>query len=159
MTSLQKINNLLREAERIAEYELGVTNIFYNEAFVEAFMADQLGHRWNVDTQGSDAYEPDGTPTEYKAINVRGKYKGTFQFHWLSENKMDKLRTTKNMYFAIRDGVELKEVYSVPTDKLIDKIQEKATNSKSTNGHISFTLEQIKKIAVPHKLQDNICNE
>ena len=159
MSPLQKINSLLKQAEKIAEEELGITNIFYNEAFVEAFIADELGHEWNTKTQGGDAFEPDGTPTEYKAINVRGKYKGTFQFHWLSENKMEKLRNTKNMYFAIRDGVQLKEVYSVPTEKLIDKIQEKATNSKSTNGHISFTLEQIKKIAVPHKIQHTICNE
>ena len=143
MNALEKIKYHLREAERIGEEELGANNIFYNEGFIEAFMADNLNHVWNTDTQGGDAFEDDGTPTEYKAINTRSKSKGSFQFHWLSDNKMEKLHRTNNMYFARRAGVMVDEIYKVGTPRLIDKISEKATKSKSTNGHVGFSFKQI----------------
>tara|TARA_R110002050_G_scaffold294725_1_gene452807 strand:- start:83 stop:550 length:468 start_codon:yes stop_codon:yes gene_type:complete len=143
---LNKIHQHLLEAQRIAKDELGVTNIFYNEAFIEAFMADKLNHKWNSDTQGGDAYEQDGTPTEYKAINTRSKSKGSFQFHWLSDNKSESLKQTNNMYFGIRDGVTVNNIYKVPTSSLIERIEEKCTKSKSTNGHVSFSMNQIMKM-------------
>jgi len=146
MNSLDKIHHHLMEAERIALEELNISNLFYNEAFVETFMADKLNHTWNKQTQGGDAFETDGTPTEYKAINTRSKSKGSFQFHWLSDNCVNKFRNTNNMYFANRDGVTINEIYRVSTDQLLDKIEEKATKSKSTNGHVSFSLNQIKQM-------------
>ena len=141
--TLNQIRQHLQAAEQIAKEELGINNLFYNEAFIEAFMADSLNHTWNKETQGGDAFEEDGTPTEYKAINTRSKSKGSFQYHWLSENKRQSLEQTNNMYFGLRDGVTLTNIYKVPTPKLIDRIVEKCTNSKSTNGHVSFSFKQI----------------
>ena len=146
MSALDKIQQHLQAAEQIAKDELGVNNIFYNEAFIETFMASRLDHTWNPETQGGDAFESDGTPTEYKAINTRSKSNGSFQFHWLSDNCVDKLRNTNNMYFARRDGVTISEIYRVPTPELMDKIEEKCTKSKSTDGHVSFSLKQIKEM-------------
>jgi hypothetical protein len=142
-TVLDKIHHHLAEAERLAADELKVTNIFYNEAFIEAFMANKLNHNWNKETQGGDAYEQDGTPTEYKAINTNSKCNGSFQFHWLSDNKMSKLRETRNMYLARRAGVTLSEIYKLKTPHLLDKIERKCTNSKSTDGHVSFSFKQM----------------
>lgn len=143
MTSLDKIQYHLLEAEKIAKEELKVDNIFYNEGFIEAFIADKLQHKWNKETQGGDAFELDGVPTEYKAINTASKGKGSYQFHWLSENKMNKLKSTNNMFFARRHGVTLTDIYKIKTSNLIDKIEAKCTNSKSTNGHVSFSFNQI----------------
>ena len=50
------------------------------------------------------------------------------------------------MYFARRDGVTISEIYRVPTPQLMDKIEEKCTKSKSTDGHVSFSLKQIKEM-------------
>lgn len=55
MTSVSKIQKLLEEAQQIAKNELGLENIFYNERFIELFIADKLGHEYGNNTQGGDA--------------------------------------------------------------------------------------------------------
>ena len=97
MEAIKQIQSLLQEAEQIAKDELGLDNIFYNERFVEMFMANHLGHEYGNNTQGGDALDATETPTEYKAINLRSKSKGTFQFHWLSKNKIKKYAQTLNL--------------------------------------------------------------
>ena len=44
----------------------GYGNIFYNEQFIELFIADRVGEKWNKETQGGDAFDSEGNPTEYK---------------------------------------------------------------------------------------------
>jgi hypothetical protein len=148
MKAIQKIQSLLQEAEQIAKDELDLDNIFYNERFVEMFMANHLGHEYGNNTQGGDALDATETPTEYKAINLRSKSAGTFQFHWLSENKIKKYGQTNNMYFAIRDGVTIKKIYEVPTETIMPILEGKATGGKSINGHAGFNekklVEQLK---------------
>jgi hypothetical protein len=121
---IEKIYSLLKEAEDIAMSE-GYGNIFYNEQFIELFIANKVGETWNSETQGGDAFDSEGNPTEYKAINMRSKAKGSFQFHWLSESKIEKLKQTKTMKFVIRDGITIKEIYELPTSALIGLIEEK----------------------------------
>ena len=112
------------------------------------FMANHLGHEYGNNTQGGDALDATETPTEYKAINLRSKSAGTFQFHWLSENKIKKYGQTNNMYFAIRDGVTIKKIYEVPTETIMPILEGKATGGKSINGHAGFNekklVEQLK---------------
>ena len=148
MEAIKQIQSLLQEAEQIAKDELGLDNIFYNERFVEMFMANHLGHEYGNNTQGGDALDATETPTEYKAINLRSKSAGTFQFHWLSENKIKKYGQTNNMYFAIRDGVTIKKIYEVPTETIMPILEGKATGGKSINGHAGFNekklVEQLK---------------
>jgi hypothetical protein len=141
-SSVIKIKDLLLEAQKAADEIFPGSNILYNEGYVELLTSDILGHTWNTDTQGGDAVEPDGTPTEYKAINVRCKSKGSFQWHWLSDNKIAKLKRTKNMYLIIRSGVEIQEIYRLPTATLLKRLEEKATGSKSIHGHVSLSLKQ-----------------
>tara|TARA_B100000424_G_scaffold85972_1_gene64290 strand:- start:2465 stop:2944 length:480 start_codon:yes stop_codon:yes gene_type:complete len=143
--AVKKIHNLLLEAQNIAKDELDLDNIFYNERFIELFMSEKLGHEYGNATQGGDAFETDiNMPTEYKAINLRNKTgKGSFQFHWLSESKISKYKETANMYFAVRDGVTIKEIYKVPTKKVSPYLDKKATGSKSINGHTSFSVDKL----------------
>ena len=139
---IDKIYSLLKQAEDIAMTE-GYGNIFYNEQFIELFTANKINERWNTETQGGDAFDSGGNPTEYKAINMRSKGKGSFQFHWLSEKKIEKYKQCKTMNFIIRDGITIKEIYELPTSKLIGLIEEKATGSKDISGHKSFSLDDI----------------
>ena len=127
MEAIKKIQALLVEAQQIAKDEFDLDNIFYNERFIEMFMANHLGHEYGNNTQGGDALDESGTPTEYKAINMRNKGKsGTFQFHWLSENKIEKYAQTNNMYFAVRDGVTIQKIYEVPTNIIMPVLEAKA---------------------------------
>ena len=143
MNKIDKIYSLLKEAEDIAMSE-GYGNIFYNEQFIELFVANLVNETWNKETQGGDAFDSEGHPTEYKAINMRSKGKGSFQFHWLSENKIEKLKQCKTMKFIIRDGVTIKEIYELPTSELIGLIEEKSTGScTDIAGHKSFSLDVI----------------
>ena len=50
------------------------------------------------------------------------------------------------MYFTRRDGVTITEIYQLPTKKLLNKLKEKASGSKSIHAHASFSLDQIKKM-------------
>lgn len=144
LESINRIEQLLQEAERIAKDDLGINNLFYNESFVELFMAAKLDHEYNNNTQGGDAIEPlISKPTEYKAINSRSKSKGSFQFHWLSENKIKKYQNTENMYFAVRDGVTITDIYKVPTSQIMPLLESKSTNSKSINGHAGFNVDKL----------------
>jgi len=138
-TAIEKIQFHLEEAQQIAKEELGLNNIFYNERYLEMFIADKLGHEYGNNTQGGDAIDKNGNPTEYKAINLRNKSKkGTFQFHWLSENKMKKYAQTDKMYFAVRDGVTLLKIYELPTTTLMPLLEAKSSGSKSINAHFGF---------------------
>lgn len=144
MEAIQKIQSLLEEAQQIAKDELNLDNIFYNERFIEMFMANHLGHEYGNNTQGGDALDVSGVPTEYKAINLRSKSKsGTFQFHWLSKNKIKKYAQTNNMYFAIRDGVTIQKIYEVPTSTIMPLLEAKATGDKSINGHAGFNEKKL----------------
>jgi len=137
---VQKIEKLLFEAQQIAEKELGLKNIYYNEQYIELFMADKLGHEYGSDTQGGDAIETDiDKPTEYKAINTRNKSPGSFQFHWLSKNKIEEYNRTENMYFCIRDGVTIKKIYRVPTSEVMPLVDKNATGSSDIGGHAGFS--------------------
>ena len=143
--SVKKIHSLLLEAEKIAKDNLDLDNIFYNERFIELFMSTELGHEYGNNTQGGDAFEIDiSKPTEYKAINTRNKTgKGSFQFHWLSENKVKKYKETENMYFCVRDGVTIKEIYKVPTEKVSPYLDKNATGSDDIGGHTSFSVVKL----------------
>jgi len=145
MEWIEQIKTHLSEADRIAK-ENGVPNLFYNEMFLELIAAQALGHQWKPHTQGGDAYETETSPTEYKFINLRNKTAGSFQFHWLSENKMKKLQSYDNMFFGVRDGVEIQEIWKLSSDKILTMIEEKATGTKKINGHKSFSLDKIKEL-------------
>lgn len=147
MTWVIQISNLLKEADKIAR-ENNINNLFYNEMFMELIMAATLGHNYRSHTQGCDAIEPiSEKPTEYKLINVRNKSGGgSYQFHWLSNDKMEELAKTENMYFGLRDGVNLVEVLKLSTSVILPLIAEKATGTDSIHGHKSFSHSTIKKL-------------
>jgi hypothetical protein len=160
LKSVEKIESLLKEAQEIAKNELGLDNIFYNERFVELFMAAKLNHSYGNNTQGGDAFEVDiNKPTEYKAINLRNKSKNSsFQFHWLSDNKVEKYRQTQNMYFAVRDGITIKEIYKVDSKKIMPYIDKKATGSSNINGHVSFNEKKLVEVFRPEKVYTSLKN-
>lgn len=147
MSWVDEIVECLASADKIAG-ENGIDNLFYNEMFMELVMASKLEHKFEAHTQGGDAIEPDtGKPTEYKLINTRNKSGGgSYQFHWLSNSKMDELRKTENMYFGRRDGVELVEVLRLPSSVILPLIEEKATGTDSIHGHKGFAHSTIRKL-------------
>ena len=142
MNNIDKIHSLLKQAEDIARSE-GYENIFYNEQFIELFTANKISETWNQETHGGDAFDIDGDPTEYKAINLRSKGKGSFQFHWLYQKKIERLKKCKTMKFIIRDGVTIKEIYELPTSKLIGLIEEKSSGTDNISGSKAFSLNTI----------------
>ena len=78
---------------------------------------------------------------------------GAFQFHWLSRTKIEKYSKTHKFFFVLRDGAQICEVWSLDNNiiypLLYKKAAEKGTLSegkKKINAHLSFSLEQIKKL-------------
>lgn len=157
---IQEIVTHLIEAVSKAK-SLGYENILYNERYVELMMANILGHKYENHTQGGDAIETvNGVecPTEYKSINIQGKngvVKGSFQFHWLSDEKIAKYRETKNMYFCIRDGIEILEIYQVNTDIIMPLLESKKSGSTSIHGHAGISLKKAIKEFNAVKIYDS----
>jgi hypothetical protein len=113
---LQKFKALITEAQQLASeiQNERITDIFYNGGHVELITADLLGHRWSNKTQGPDAYTSDGTPVEYKTINIRSGG-SSWQFHWKQLNKIEE---TDEFYFVLRDSADIKEVYVMSVDQV-----------------------------------------
>ena len=142
--TLKGIQDKLEEIERMAAY-IGISDIFRNKKFIEVAAANILQHKWNDKPYGADAYEMiDGQeyPTEYKSAKIGG----SFQFHWLSQNKMAKIKECKNIYFLVTEGVKILEIWTLPTYRVFNEILEKSTNGKSTAGHKSFSLAKLKDL-------------
>jgi len=142
---IHKIEKRLEEIQHLAT-NLGVRDIFRNKKFIEIFTAHKLGHEWNDKSYGADAYEMiNGReyPTEYKSTQDNGNGPNSFQFHWLSENKIEKIKACHNIYFIITRGVTILEIYRISTSKIIDLISEKASGSISIQGCKNFQLPQL----------------
>ncbi|MCU0427455.1 MAG: hypothetical protein MUF71_17710 [Candidatus Kapabacteria bacterium] len=133
---------------------MGYSDVFYNEGYFDLIIAQTLGHEYNPGTQGADAYEyinGEKKSTEYKTIkkNENG-YKGkSFQFHWLSENKMKKLEQCENFYFVWRDELKIEKVIKVPRSQLWKDLEKQAVpcqGKKATNCHKSFSAKKIEQL-------------
>ena len=157
---IQEIISHLTDAVSKAK-SLGYENILYNERYVELMMANILGHEYDNHTQGGDAIETvNGVkcPTEYKSINIQGKNsagKGSFEFHWLSDEKITRYRETKNMYFCIRDGMEILEIYQVNTNVIMPLLESKKSGSESIHGHAGISLKKAVKEFNAVKIYDS----
>tara|TARA_Y100000310_G_scaffold344334_2_gene456510 strand:- start:809 stop:1312 length:504 start_codon:yes stop_codon:yes gene_type:complete len=147
---IAKIASLIEEASLLAREELELTNIFYNESYIDLLIANILNHDYMGDTQGPDATEY-GEWHEYKTINLNNKSGGgSFQFHWLSKNKIEKYSRTKYIFFATRKNAVIEEIYKLKTDKiildLISKAEEKGTyceGAPKIGAHKSYALSTI----------------
>jgi hypothetical protein len=152
MNPLEQISFYLNKINEITQKN-NLGNIFYNEQYLELLIANILNHKYNSG-QGCDAYDENGNPVEYKSINLNSKTIGSFQFHWLSKNKIDKYLTCKYFFFCIRKGVEILEIYKLKSDKILDilinKSKEKETycteNKRKINAHKSFSLLKLKQM-------------
>jgi len=129
----------LKEGVEIAK-ELRIKNLLYNEAYVDLMIAVYLNHKYNMETQDGDALDTEGNPVEYKCVlKKNGVYSGSFQFHWLSKEKIAKYNQCTHFYFAWRDGFEIEKIIKVPRDVLMPEIIKKAGPGGSTAGHKSFS--------------------
>jgi len=149
----------IRSAYDIAN-SMGIRNLFYNEGYVDLLIADALGHTYNTATQGPDGFSVNGDWCEYKTINAKpgkdGKPSwsgGTFQFHWLSKSKIEKYEKTDSFYFVLRDGVDLMEIWSLPSSIVCPLLRQKAIEKgtltegkKKTAAHFSLKLSQVKEL-------------
>lgn len=160
--SVAKISNHLKSAQEIA-YTIGVKNLFYNEQYIELFIADLLGHTYNPNTRGTDAYDENGNMVEYKTINLVSTPRyGSFQFHWLTKDKIDSYSSAKDVYFALRYDLIIYEVWKLPMGVILPDLWERYTKaevkrlvlnvaagsnkSKNIDAHIGYSLSTIKKL-------------
>lgn len=143
---IEKIINYLGNSIKIAD-DVGISNLLYNEAYVDLLIAVCLGHKYNIDTQGEDALDKNNNLVEYKCVvKKNGKYSGSFQFHWLSREKINKYRQCKYFYFVWRDKMKIEKIIRVRAEVLMPEIEKKAGRGGSTAGHKSFSCSVIEKL-------------
>jgi hypothetical protein len=127
--------------------ELKIKNLLYYEGYVDLMIAFCLGHKYNIETQGADAIDSDGKLVEYKCIVKKDMgYTGSFQFHWLSKNKISKYSECAHFYFAWRDGFTIEKIIKVETSILMPAIIAKASVDGTTAGHKSFSAQYIENL-------------
>jgi hypothetical protein len=134
---IDEMRHLLSRVYEIAD-ELGYDNIFYNEGFAELLLAEKLGHTWNHKTQGPDAWLPNMQTAEYKTA----KPGGSFQFHWLSEKKMEKIQEIDWVYFAVREQLTFSNIKRIPMSSLLPLL-EKSSALQGGSTHRSFSQTEI----------------
>jgi len=153
--AINKIAFLIEEASKIAKEELNIDNIFYNEGYVDLLVSSKLNHTYNIETQGADAFDNEGKWAEYKTINESSKSTGSFQFHWISKEKLEKYNKS-NFYFIVRNGTKILRIYTIEKEKimfhLIKAFEEgerkrlKLKIKKSINAHKSFSEKTLIKM-------------
>lgn len=155
------VSYYLKRAQEVA-YTIGVRNLFYNEQYVELIVAELLGHTYNTLTRGADAHDGGGNPVEYKAINLSTTPRGSFQFHWLSKNKLDSYGSMKDIYFILRYDSAIEEIWKLPMSTifsdLVEKYEKAETDrimlntisndnkNKNINAHKSYSLNKVKEL-------------
>lgn len=140
------IGELLSIASKIADIHLSEANIFYNEKYIEYMAAALLEHSCCANARGADGSDKDANAIEYKSINLNsnGRVK-SFQFHWLSANKMKQYRAVKDVYFIVRRNCDILKIYKLPMIKILFDLEDKSTGNKSVHAHKSFSLNEIIK--------------
>lgn len=156
---IKEFNAAFATIRKIAKkYNYG--NILYNEGYLPVMVCNLLKIKYNT-TQDPDAF--DGLDwVEIKSINTNSKSgKGSFQFHWLSKEKVLKYKKTKYILFVVRFDEDIIEIYKLDTKKIINdliKIQEISENKRSIledagiikrkniDGHKSYSIKKIKEL-------------
>ena len=153
------IENAMKEIITIFK-DLGVKNPFHNSKWLEVIASLRLKQRCNVGTQGNDAIDNENNEVEHKSILGRS---ASFQWHWLSDSKIQKISQTSIHCFSIRNEETemIDEIYKLETSKLLPLIKEKATNSKKISGHKSLSLQQIKDLGAKSiwKRSGELCDD
>jgi hypothetical protein len=155
------IREHLETAQRIAN-TMGVKNLFYNEQYIELMVADLLDHEYNRNTRGADAYDEGGNKVEYKTINLSTTSRGSFQFHWLSKDKLNSYGLTKDVYFILRHDLVIDEIWKLPMNVIFSDLEKKykeaeverfllnvaagSNRNKNINAHKSYSLNKVKKL-------------
>ncbi|MCF8464849.1 MAG: hypothetical protein K9G41_08410 [Flavobacteriales bacterium] len=145
---VSEIISKLQEGVEAASKELQIPNLLYNESYVGLIIASILGHKCSITPQGSDALDENDNPVEYKFISRRNEvYTGlSFQFHWLSAEKVVKYQQCTHFYFAWRVGFVVEKIIRVESAILMPEIIAKAGIDGSTKGHKSFGYRRIENL-------------
>lgn len=120
----------------------------------EIHLACVLGHRVADSYSGADAYEPDGTPVEYKSTigaAISATYNGiSVQPTWEDQEAYlieHKIGCYPRHYYARYDGAEIAEVWVLDADNVLDLLLPKAErqyatkrNGKAKDPRIGITL-------------------
>ncbi|MBM3404402.1 MAG: hypothetical protein FJY10_05880 [Bacteroidetes bacterium] len=143
-----EIISKLQEGVEIAN-ELHISNLLYNEAYVALMIANILGHKFNIDTQEVDALDHNNNPVEYKFISrkaITGYTGRSFQFHWLSVEKVARYNLCSHFYFAWRNGFVIEKIICVSNHAIMQKILANQAPEGSTAGHASFGPRTIERL-------------
>lgn len=143
---ISQIITQLKKGVKVSD-TLNISNLLYNERYVDLLIAKCLGHKFNLETQGADAKTKNNRLVEYKCIVKKNeKYTGSFQFHWLSKKKIQKYQKCAYFFCAWRDGFKIEKIIRVDRDVLMKAIKKKKGKKGSTAGHKSFGHRQIEKL-------------
>ena len=119
-----------------AIYDNQDLNIFTKEGYIEMIMSQILVHKWNPDMRnGPDAWEWDGTPTEYKSTQG---FKG-IQFCGLNQDGIDKFNNHNYLYHAEKDGVYIKKIHKYKMKDIQEEMQRKF-NARANNNKFQCTI-------------------
>ncbi len=82
-----------------------------------------------------------GEKCEYKSISKRT---GSFQYHWLSPDKLEKIKYNTHNYFAVYENDKLKEIFYLHVDVLMPHFEMAVNNNPDKWSHKCFSLRALR---------------
>ncbi len=133
---------MVNELEQLVKgiYEYGFDkygmDIITDSNFLEILAAEKLGHQWNTEKYGGDAWDADGNPVEYKNTSINNPG-GTFH----TDYNVEKYTKIKDFYILVRDNGIVTHVYKGKSSSIIDKLR----STKSERWRLTITPKNIEK--------------
>ena len=118
----------------------GIENPVHKDKWIEMIVCAMFDENCSITSRGSDAENE----VEIKSCQEGG----SFQYHWISKNKDGKVKETKKLYCAIRNGSHFPRIYLLEGNSLrrvIKEVREKSAKDGSINAHKNFSEDQIIK--------------
>ncbi|MDZ7969213.1 MAG: helix-turn-helix domain-containing protein [Nostoc sp. DedSLP03] len=154
---LQLAFNGIREMQKLAD-EYGINDILQDNGGKVLQVLILLGLRISPGREGNDAIDADDNEYELKTINrALNKNAGVTTHHHLNKDILCKYRSVKAWYIAVYEGIELIEIYKVPSSILEEKFQQweiKLQTQESINNP-KIPMKLVKKGEIVYTKQIN----
>lgn len=139
---------LLRQAQRLALKEYGVTNILQPGIVKELIMAEILGHSLVPEKHLSDAKDTEGNYYEYLAsirrIGVKNNNGCSFQVDRVTRNNLTRVTRNEAFYFGVfKNHLEIEEIWRASIPVVLDEVRRQLDNCKNEIAHVNFLLKWV----------------
>jgi hypothetical protein len=149
-SSSHQLFELLKQAQKIALNDFGVTNILQPGVIKELMMAELLGHELIPQKDSADAKDADGNFYEYLAsirrVNVKTNKGCSFQMDRVTSNNLSRVTRNSAFFFGIfKDHLEVEAIWRLETPIVLDEVKRQLDSCRNEIAHVNFLLKWLEE--------------